>query len=128
MRRYTAAMAAGRRLLAFAPAWMWLFWLAGALVIVIGLTRGGEPEPRFLVSTGSALEVWHGAERESTLFKFSDGSAIQDDVAISPDGTRIAFMRYGVGTFGADFGIDRYVVDRDGREARPVLQHSSEAQ
>ena len=52
-------MAAGRRLLAFAPAWMWLFLAA----------RGGlagcdaRRSPTAFLSHG-AIEVWHGTERE----------------------------------------------------------------
>ena len=85
-------MGAGRRLFAWAPAWMWLFWLAGALVILAGLRRGGEPEPRFLVATGSSIELWHGPDRERTLLRYDDGSLVSD-LAVSEDGRMIAFLR-----------------------------------
>ena len=121
-------MAAGRRLLAFAPAWMWLFWLAGALVVAAGLTRGGEPEPRFLVTTGLTIEIWHGAERERTLLTYSDGSAITH-VAVSEDGSKLAFIRLVPVTQDergvVDFGSDLYVGNIDGTDLHLVVKHAS---
>src|SRR5215212_1579581 len=127
-RRYTAAMGAGRQLFTWAPAWMWLFWLAGALVIAAGLLRGGEPQPRFLVSTGATLEIWHGADRESMLLKFDDGSSINYP-AISEDGVMIAFVRLLPVIKDAqgndDFGADLYVANVDGSQPRVVVRHST---
>ena len=117
-------MGAGRRLFAWAPAWMWLFWLAGALVIAAGLLRGGEPEPRFLVANGSALEIWHGAELESTVYKFDDRSLI-NEAALSPDGSQIAFIRLTPPPLDPkdDIGTDLYLVNRDGSSPRALVKH-----
>jgi Tol biopolymer transport system component len=116
-------MAFGWRLFAFAPAWLWLFWLAGALVVAAGFWRGDEEEPRFLVATGLALEIWRGAERESTLFKFDDGTGIFEAV-LSPDGSRIAMLTTTPPVKDADYGVDLYVVDINGANPRLVLRHS----
>jgi hypothetical protein len=119
-------MAAGKRLFAFAPAWMWLFWLAAALVVAIGLRRGGEPEPRFLVATGSAVEIWHGAERESTLFVFDDRSQVIE-AAPSPDGSLIALAALTSPALleKGDFGVDLHVMAWDGSDLRLLLRHSA---
>ena len=105
---------------------MWLFWLAGALVIAAGLRRGGEPEPRFLVATGDALEIWHGAERETMLVRFDDGSSITYP-AISEDGAMLAFVRVLPVTTDRDgkpdFGADLYVANADGSQARVIVRH-----
>src|SRR4051812_42399867 len=119
-------MGTGRRLVAWAPAWMWLFWLIGALVIAAGLRRGGEPQPRFLVATGQALEIWRGPERESTLLRFEDGATVVD-AAMSPDGRRIAVIRLSPPPTraDADFGTDLYLVNADGSNPRLVVRRSS---
>jgi Tol biopolymer transport system component len=105
---------------------MWLFWLAGTLVVAYGLTRGGEPQPRFLVATGSALEVWHGADRESTLFKFDDRSLI-NEAAVSPDGSQVAFIRLTAPPLDPkdDIGTDIFVMKRDGSGAKPLVSHKT---
>src|SRR5688500_2053993 len=125
-RRYTAAMGAQGRIFTWAPAWMWLFWLAGALVIAAGFLRGGEPEPHFLVATGQALEIWRGADRESTLVKFDDRSQIIE-AALSPDGSQIAFIRLTPPPLDpqADIGTDLYIAARDGSNPLPILRHSA---
>jgi WD40 repeat protein len=115
-----------RKLFAFAPAWMWLFWLAGAIVVGFGLTRGREPEPRFLVTTGVAVEIWHGGDYESTMLKFDDGSTIID-VALASDRVHIAFVRVTPAPTQTrpDFGVDLYTARIDGSDVRPLLLHST---
>jgi hypothetical protein len=108
---------------------MWLFWLTSAVLIGAGLWRGAEPEPRFLVATGLALEVWYGAERESTLIRFDDGATVLD-AALSPDGTRIAFIRLTPPPMdeNADFGTDVYIASRDGSDPKPLVQRKSNSE
>jgi Tol biopolymer transport system component len=103
---------------------MWLFWLAGALVIGAGLRRDGEPEPRFLVATGSAIEVWHGPQRESTLLSMENATIY--DAALSQDGTQVAFVAISVPKSQDDpeYGANLYVVNRDGGVPRLLLRHS----
>jgi hypothetical protein len=105
---------------------MWLFWLAGAAVITVGLVRGGERQPRFLVTTGLAIEIWRGAERESTVLRAQDGATIFE-AAPSPDGTRIAYVQLtqSAGPVGAGVGVDMLLVARDGSNSRVLIRHGA---
>src|SRR5262245_41515684 len=117
------------RLEAFASLPLWLFWLAGGLVVAAGvlLGPGGEHEPRFLVTTGHTLELWTGAELEKVLQRFDDGSTVLDP-AFSNRGDRLAYVRYTAVTKDAagkdDFGADLWVSAADGSEARLIVRHS----
>ena len=76
-----------------------------------------------------ALEIWHGAERESTLLKFDDGATVVD-AAIAPDGTRIAVIRLSPPPTrsDADFGTDLYLVGADGSNPQPLVRRSTNAE
>ena len=73
---------------------------------------------------GSPLEIWHGAELESTVYKFDDRSLI-NEAALSPDGSQIAFIRLTPPPLDPkdDIGTDLYLVNRDGSSPRALVKH-----
>jgi len=117
------------RLGAFASLPLWLFWLAGMVVVAYGMLLGphGEAEPRFLVTTGRTIEIWTGTHVDRVLQRFDDGSTVFDP-SFSNAGDRLAYVRYSALVKGPDgkddFGADLWVAAADGHDARLVIKHS----
>lgn len=87
--------------------------------------------PGYILASGPTLEDVALSGTARSILTFQDGSLLMDP-ALSPDGTRIAFIRQepvrNLGGGEIDFGSDLYLVNRDGSDLREVVHHSALAE